>query len=208
MIRINLLGTERARVRSRAGITDAQKITAGGLLILLLTAGYIGWTYWNMRQEDARLDQEIATSQVEEQRLRAVLAEVDRFEAYRTALTQRVALIEQLRRSQTGPVHMLDEISRALPDRLWLVELTQKGDEVSIDGRTSTLSALTDFVANLQNSQYFRRPVEIVSTATETDSQGELVKFAVRAIFVPGGNALATAGAAPAPPPPAGQGRN
>lgn len=200
MIRINLLGTERARVRTRAGITDAQKITAGGLLILLLTAGYIGWTYWTMRQEDARLDQAIATAELEEQRLRGVLAEVDRFEAYRAALTQRVALIEQLRRSQTGPVHMLDEVSRALPDRLWLVEMTQKGDEVSIDGRTNTLSALTDFVANLQNSQYFRRPVEIVSTATETDPQGELVKFVVRAVFVPGGNALA--------PPPAGQGRN
>jgi len=205
MIRINLLGTDRARVRSRAGITDAQKIAAGGVLVLLLTAGYIGWTYWDMRQEDARLDQEIATAEAEQQRLRAVLAEVQRFETYRSALAQRVALIEQLRRSQTGPVHMLDEISRALPDRLWLVELTQKGDEVSIDGRTSTLSALTDFVANLQNSQYFRRPVEIVSTSTETDAQGELVKFVVRAIFVPGGNALAPAGAAP---PPAGQGRN
>ncbi|HUF25114.1 MAG TPA: PilN domain-containing protein [Vicinamibacterales bacterium] len=206
MIRINLLGTERARVSSRAGITDAQKITAAGLLILLLTAGYIGWTYWSMRQEDARLDQEIAAGELEAERLRGVLSEVERFENYRAALAQRVALIEQLRRSQTGPVHLLDEISRALPDRLWLVELTQKGDEVSIDGRTSTLSALTDFVANLQNSQYFRRPVEIVSSVTEIDPQGELEKFVVRAIFVPGGNALAPAVAAPAPP--AGQGRN
>jgi type IV pilus assembly protein PilN len=202
MIRINLLGTERARVRSRAGITDAQKITAGGLLILLLTAGYIGWTYWDMRQEDARLDQEIAAAEAEQQRLRGVLAEVDRFEAYRAALTQRVALIEQLRRSQTGPVHMLDEISRALPERLWLVEMTQKGDEVSIDGRTSTLSALTDFVANLQNSQYFRRPVEIVSSSTETDPQGDVVRFVVKATFVAGGNALS------APAPAAGQGRD
>lgn len=207
MIRINLLGTERARVRTRAGISDAQKITASVVLLLLLTAGYIGWTYWSMSQEDARLDQEIAASQDEANRLKGVLSEVERFENYRSALAQRVALIEQLRRSQTGPVHLLDEISRALPDRLWLVELTQKGDEVSINGRTSTISALTDFVANLQNSQYFRRPVEIVSSATETDAQGELVTFVVRAIFVPGGNALAPAGAVPAPPP-AGQGRN
>lgn len=207
MIRINLLGTERARVRTHAGVTDAQKIAAAGILLLVLTAGYIGWTYWNMRQEGQRLAQEIADSEVEAERLRSVLAEVERFDAYRTALTERVALIEQLRRSQTGPVHMLDEISRALPDRLWLVELSQKGDEVSIDGRTNTLSALTDFVANLQNSQYFRRPVEIVQSATETDAQGELVRFVVRAIFVPGG--AAAAGAAPAgPAAPAGQGRN
>jgi Tfp pilus assembly protein PilN len=48
---------------------------------------------------------------------------------------------------------MLDEISRALPDRLWLGEMTQKGDEVTIDGRTNTQIAVSDVVANLQNSQ-------------------------------------------------------
>lgn len=204
MIRVNLLGTDRARARTRAGLSEANKIALGCGLIMLLAAGYIGWTFWTMRQDEARLNQELAATEQEAQRLRGVLSEVQRFEAQRAALTQRVALIEQLRRGQTGPVHMLDEISRALPERLWLVTLTQKGDEVSIEGRTTTLSALTDFVANLQNSQYFRRPVEIVSSATETDAQGELVRFTIRATFVPSGNALASAPVAPSP----AQGRN
>lgn len=210
MIRINLLGTERARVRSSSGFTEAQKITAGVVLIMLATAGYIGWRTWDMRRDSAALEQELAATELEAQRLRGVLSEVQRFEAQKAALTQRVSLIEQLRRGQTGPVHMLDEISRALPDRLWLTELTQKGDEVSIEGRTSTLTAVSDFVANLQNSQYFRRPVEIVSSSTETDPQGEIVRFVVRAMFVPGGNALTAAvpAAAPGTPPAAGQGRN
>ena len=204
MIRINLLGTERARARTRPGLSESQKITIGCALIMLLTAGYIGYRFWAIGQESSRLDQELVAVEQEAQRLRGVLSEVQRFEAQKAALTQRVALIEELRRGQTGPVHMLDEISRALPERLWLVEMTQKGAEGAIEGRTSTLSALTDFVANLQNSQSFRRPVEIVSSATESDQQGELVRFVVRATFVPGGNAL-TAPAAPAPA--AGQGR-
>ena len=207
MIRINLLGTERARARTRAGLSESQKITIGCALIMLLTAGYIGYRFWAIGQESTRLEQELSAAEQEAQRLRGVLSEVQRFEAQKSALTQRVALIEELRRGQTGPVHMLDEISRALPERLWLVEMTQKGDEVSIDGRTSTLSALTDFVANLQNSQYFRRPVEIVSSTTETDPQGDVVRFVVKATFVAGGNALA-APAVPAVPPPAGQGRD
>lgn len=207
MIRVNLLGTDRARARTRAGITEAQKIAIGVALIMLLTAGYIGWRYWSMDEEQARLEQELTAAEQEAQRLRGVLTEVQQFEAQRAALTQRVALIEQLRQGQTGPVHMLDEISRALPERLWLVTMTQKGDEVTIEGRTTTLSALTDFVANLQNSQYFRRPVEIVSSATETDAQGELVRFTIRGIFVPGGNAL-SGPPAPAAPAPAGQGRD
>lgn len=204
MIRINLLGTERARARTRAGLSEAQKITVGCALIMLLTAGYIGYRFWAMGQESTRLEQELSAAEQEAQRLRGVLSEVQRFEAQKAALTQRVALIEELRRGQTGPVHMLDEISRALPERLWLVEMTQKGDEVSIDGRTSTLSALTDFVANLQNSQYFRRPVEIVSSSTETDPQGDVVRFVIKATFVAGGNALSSAAATPA----AGQGRD
>lgn len=210
MIRINLLGTERSRVRTRSGFTEAQRITAGVVLIMVATAAYIGWRTWDMRRQSAALEQELAAAELETERLRGVLSEVQRFEAQKAALTQRVSLIEQLRRGQTGPVHMLDEISRALPDRLWLTELTQKGDEISIEGRTSTLTAVSDFVANLQNSQYFRRPVEIVSSNTETDTQGEIVRFVVRAVFVPGGNALAAPapGTAPGTPPAAGQGRN
>ena len=61
-------------------------------------------------------------------------------------------LIEQLRKGQTGPVHMLDQISRALPPMLWLTELKQGADanEVVIDGRCTTLTGLSDFVANLE----------------------------------------------------------
>lgn len=209
MIKVNLLGTERARTRTRAGLTETQKITAGVVLIMLLTAGYIGYRFWAIGEDRARVDQELLATEQEAQRLRGVLTEVQRFEAQKAALNQRVALIEELRRGQTGPVHMLDEISKALPDRLWLVDVTQKGTEVSIEGRTITLSALSDFVANLQNSQYFRRPVEIVSSSTETDAQGEVVRFVVRATFVPSGDALggppAPAAALPPGSPAAGQ---
>ncbi len=212
MIRINLLGTDRARASTRAGLTDAQKITFGCVLIMLLAVGYIGWRYWSIGNEHARLEEELSATEQEAQRLRGVLSEVQRFEAQKAALTQRVGLIEQLRRGQTGPVHMLDEISRALPDRLWLTQLTQKGDVVSIEGRTITLPALSDFVANLQNSQYFRRPVEIVSSSVESDPQGELVRFMVRAVFVSAGNALSDPGPAapgvPGAPAAPGQGRN
>ena len=53
---------------------------------------------------------------------------MQQFEQRKAQLQQRVALIEQLRKSQTGPVHMLDQISRALPPMLWLTELKQAGD--------------------------------------------------------------------------------
>ena len=107
-------------------------------------------------------------------------------------LSQRVTLIEQLRKGQTGPVHMLDQISRSLPPMLWLTELKQGGSgEVVVDGRCTTLTSLSDFVANLEASGYFKRSIDIVSTSTETMPQppGELIKFSIKAVFQQPGDA-------------------
>ena len=71
---------------------------------------------------------------------------MQQFEQRKAQLQQRVVLIEQLRKGQTGPVHMLDQISRALPPMLWLTELKQVGADVVIDGHCTTLTGLSDFV--------------------------------------------------------------
>ena len=143
MIRINLLAVERERTkRSGALIPAAHRVTIAASLIVLATFLGVGWWFWSLRQTSARLDAEIAKGEVETQQLRSVLAQVQKFEARKAQLQQRVALIEELRRGQNGPVHLLDEISRAIPDRLWLTEMTQKGDDFIITGMTTSLTGL------------------------------------------------------------------
>lgn len=186
MIRINLLAThEKAKKKAAAFGTVGQKLTIGCSLILILAALFVGWRYWALSRESNRVDAEIAAAQQESARLHTIIAQVQQFEQRKAQLQQRVTLIEQLRKGQTGPVHMLDQISRSLPPMLWLTELKQVGDAVLIDGRSTTITGLSDFVANLEASGYFKRSIEIVSTSTETITQspGELVKFQIKAIF-------------------------
>ena len=130
-----------------------------------------------------QLDAEISAAQQETQRLHSVILQVQQFEQRKAQLQQRVVLIEQLRKGQTGPVHMLDQISRALPPMLWLTELKQTGDDVVIDGRTTVLTSLTDFVTNLEASGYFKKSIDIVNTTTEpgTANAAELIKFTIKA---------------------------
>jgi type IV pilus assembly protein PilN len=183
VIRINLLETDRA-AGTRAGlIPSVHRVTIVASLILLSAALLVGWWFWSLRQESLRLDRELAGAEAETQQLRSVLAQVQKFEARRAQLQQRVTLIEQLRRGQTGPVHVLDEISRAVPDRLWLTELTQKGDELTVSGMTSSLTGVSDFVANLEASSWFRKPVDIIDSEMSSDPKaGDLVKFSVKAM--------------------------
>jgi type IV pilus assembly protein PilN len=199
MIRINLLAVDRGpAVKKKApGVTAAQRVTIGAALILLSTVVTVGWWFWSLRQEGIRLDEEIVRAEVEANQLRSVLASVQKFETRKAQLQQRVTLIEQLRHGQTGPVHILDEVSKALPDRLWLISMAQRGAEFTIAGQTTSLTGVSDFVANLEASKWFKRPVEIVDSTVEQTPNGDLVRFTVRA----------TSDNPEAPPPaPAGRG--
>jgi type IV pilus assembly protein PilN len=197
MIKINLLQAERKAVKAKLPFQVGQKLTVFCSLILIGAAVGIGWRYWNIGRESAQLDQDITSAQQETARLHSLIQQVQQFEQRRAQLQERVALIEELRKSQTGPVHMLDQISRSLPEMLWLISLKQSAtdpNEVLIDGRTTTHTSVSDFVANLEASGYFKRSVEIVQDQLETITgpPGELVRFQLRAIFQQPGGAAAT----------------
>jgi len=202
MIRINLLAAERDRAKKKAVTfgTVGQKLTIACSLILVLGGLAIGWRYWTVNHDSAELDKEIAAAQQETTRLHSVIEQVQQFEQRKAQLQQRVVLIEQLRKGQTGPVHMLDQISRAMPPMLWLTELKQTGGEIVIDGKCTSPIGVSDFVANLEASGYFKRSIDIVSTSTETmtQPQTEVIKFSIKAVFQQPGDAKASSAPATA----------
>jgi len=199
MIRINLLAGERERPKTKAAVPFdiGQKVTLVCSLILVAAALGIGWWWWSLDREKARIASDIGEAQRETARLQSILHQVSAFDKQKQQLQQRVALIEALRKGQSGGVHMLDELSKALPEMLWLTQLKQDGGELTIEGRCTTLTALSDLVANLEHSRYFRKPVEIVDSQVDNaQTQGpELIKFALKATFaIPGMQPVPKAG--------------
>jgi len=189
MIRINLLGVERKQVRSKGPSFDiGQKLTVACSLILVAGLLGIGYWYWWLNESSTRVDREIAAANAEATRLRSLLTEVQQFEARRAQLTQRVQLIEQLRGGQSVPVQLLDHVSRSLPDTLWLTSMVQNGPELTIQGRTTTLIALSDFVANLGTNPLLIKPIQIdnseldkASAARAGEQAVETINFTVKA---------------------------
>jgi type IV pilus assembly protein PilN len=183
MIRINLLARDRKSVARKAAFQPGQHITVACTLILLAAGLGVGWWYWSLQEASAKLGEDIAAAQQETARLKSLIVQVEQYETRKGQLQQRVTLIEQLRRGQSGPVHVLDELSRSLPEMLWLVELKQQGNDLTITGRCTVLTSLSDFVGNLEASGWFKKPVEILDSQIERTSgtDGELIKFTVRA---------------------------
>ena len=207
MIRINLLSVEKpvaatASSGPKFSLNLAEKAgPIAALFVLAGCSGYIVLDYLNLQRQDAALHQELVAARAEKARLQPILREVEKFEAQKRDLQQRVNLIEELRQNQVGPVHMLDQVSRSLPDRLWLTEMKQTGEDLQLDGKTSTLSSLADFVANLEASGYFVKPVDITNSEEEKAGDTDLIKFTVKATFeMPGAKKAAAPipGGAPA----------
>jgi type IV pilus assembly protein PilN len=205
MIRINLLPTERAirDPRRSRGMPAEQKVTIACSLILVLTGVGVLGAWWSLDRGSAALDGELLAAQRETARLKTLLQQVDRFDQQKQQLQQRVGLIEELRTGQSAAVHIVDQISRALPDMLWLTEMKQdKEGDLTIEGRCATLTSLSDLVGNLERSGYFKRPVEILDSQVEaaggSAARVDLIKFAVKAQYALPGAARNAVKASPA----------
>ena len=179
MIRINLLAVDRPppgrRFRFDLRLGDSTTLLSG--LILLVAVGLIGLQFFAVRAESRALDDELTAARQEYQRLQELSERVQQFQDRREQLQLRVVLIENLRRDQVGPVQMLDQVSQNLPDSLWLTELRQEGNALVILGRAMTLTALSDFVANLELSGYFIPPVDLIDSQLEDQAEGQVVRF-------------------------------
>jgi type IV pilus assembly protein PilN len=187
MIRINLLGVDR-KARKAPAFDASRQLTLACSLILVLAALGIGWWYWTLDQDAIQVEAEIQAAQNERTRLQSLLTEVKEFETRRAQLQQRVQLIEQLRAGQSVPVQLLDHVSRSLPDMLWLTEMEQTADALTIQGQSTTLIALSDFVGNLGSSELLLKPIQIVDSQVESVQSGgqgsapvDVIRFTVRA---------------------------
>ena len=172
--------------------------------MLVLASAGTGWWFWSLRQESAQVDADTAAANREAARLKSVLNEVQQFEARTKQLQERVQLIERLRAGQSVPVQLLDHISRSLPDMLWLTDLQQEGPAVTIQGRSTTLIALSDFVGNLGNNaagqadRDRQQPGRAWRELKNGQTTPDLISFTVR---------VQVAGIAPSEPAPRKKGR-
>jgi type IV pilus assembly protein PilN len=184
MIKINLLATApqgkvRAPKAPRLEVGDlGQNVLMTG--VVLLAVLFIGWRWYDLASEARRLQREIAAAEEEKRRLQEIIKKGEDFKAKKELLQRKITLITQLKRNQSGPVHLLDEVSKQLPDFLWLDTMTESGFNIQIQGKATTYNAVSNFYNNLTGSRYFQNVTMGAITAIPVG-----VTFSVTCQFVP-----------------------
>lgn len=214
MIKINLL-SEAKPVKKKKGVSalgGAGRLNLflilGGLLLGLLVVGVQWWVEASRLKEQ---EEKNRLAQQEVTRLEAVLKEVQDFEDKKSKLQKKVDLIQSLKASQRGPVRLMDEVSNALPDLLWLEQMEVKGNQISIDGKALNPPAVANFFTNLKLVQAFQEP-KLGSLTAASQGTANLYNFKLTFVFAdldrtqfdnagaPAGGPGAPAPAAPAAP--------
>jgi len=162
LIRINLLTEAKAAAaRKRAPMLPSgarlnNLLFFGGLVLGVLYIAVFGLLAISER---SRLDDDIVKARLEAERLKSIIEEVKEYEAKKSNLESKIQLINALKTNQKGPVRLMDEISKALPDLVWLTNLDVSNNQISMKGKTLSPNAVATYLENLKKSPFFAEPV-------------------------------------------------
>jgi Tfp pilus assembly protein PilN len=203
MIRVNLLAGGPTAVKAKAFIPAEQRSSLAGLGLLLITGVLVGgwWYYLNYQMKATEAGIGKAEGRIEQLKDAMKLLEAARTQ--KAELEERLAVIDRLRAAKHAPVKMLQLINTSLPDGLWLMEMKQTATTVQFEGRALSQTAVSDFAKALQDSGFFKMPVEIITTLLENVDDTAVFRFVLKAEPAAGDPTApvkAAASAAPAPP--------
>jgi len=203
MIRVNLLPTKEAQ---RA--FDRRQQLAVAALGLLLAVLFMIVPYMLQKHRLTRLNQEIGVLQSEIAKLNEQTKEVRDLDKKRAELHAKLQVIDDLKQKRVGPVRIIEDLSAATPEKLWLVEFTDVNTLATITGLALDNQTIAEFMRHLQSSKYFF-DVDLVETSQSQPVRGvagadgtRFKKFIIKAhLDYLGHGGKPTASPSPGPPP-------
>jgi Tfp pilus assembly protein PilN len=130
-------------------------LAIGGVILGAVVGG--GWWLLEKNKLSDKREQ-IATKQVEAQRLESIIKEVEGYQRQKDSLQRRIDLINQLKQNQKGPVKIMDRISQDLPDLVWLDKMSMSGGLITLGGRGLNPNAIANFVEAIKKDPLFEEP--------------------------------------------------
>jgi type IV pilus assembly protein PilN len=169
MIRINLLPFRAAR--KKENIRKQISIYALSLIFLFVLMGYF---YFQLTTSLNGLKTKQNELNTELKKYEEILKRMAELEKRIKEVRSKLAVIKELEANKTGPVHLLDEIAKAVPkDKLWLSALKESKGTLTLQGTAMDNETVALFMTNLEKSEYISS-VDLQSTKMRTLAEQRL----------------------------------
>lgn len=173
MIKINLLPTKRKPPRK---VTELQKQVIIGFAVFGGVIAAMAFYLVSLNSKISAKTAERAAAMAEVARQDTMLREVKNVEDERKKVTDKIGIIEQLKKNQQGPVRLLDEISRAIPATADITSLTEASGNISLNGEAFSNEDVVKFVDNLKASAFFTE-VYLMETSQKAKEGYEIYDY-------------------------------
>ena len=153
MARINLLPwreQDRRRRQRELGIA-ALAALASVLLIGVLLKVQIDAMIDAKRARNIYLEGQIAV-------LNRHIREINELEKKKVDLLARMGVIQELQESRPEIVHLLDQLVDAVPAGVFLTNLQQQGERVTVEGRAQSNARVSALMRNIESSAWIGKP--------------------------------------------------
>ena len=174
MIKINLISEEPSVVATKKRGPEFSLGAKQGdiiLLTLLMIGLAVAGTHWFLlNSEINQLGVTEGERRAERNELQKYIDKVEELEAKRTELKNKIDTIRKLKEEQNGPVQIMNEVSKALPDLVWLSDLNLKGTHLSLSGMALDENAIANYIVNLDASPFFKEPTLVSIQRSKKDS--------------------------------------
>lgn len=151
MIRINLLPVRAAQKKE---MLRGQIVVF--VLSLVLVVAACGGIYMNQLMRIDAVRDEISKNRSESARLKKVIGEVTHFKKMQQELRGKLDVLEKIKQGKSGPVHLMDELSAAIPDKVWIDSFKESSGNITISGGGLNEEVVAEFLRNLEESQYYQ----------------------------------------------------
>ncbi len=162
MVRINLLppedrgkGAETEEVGG-GGFNPLDPQILGPLALLIILGAAIFVMYSNLNGQKADMQAQIEEAKAELKKLKKVEQEVNNLENTRKMIAERVKEIERLDQNRHYWAQVLDNLSRSLPEQVWLTDISDRSaagrPSLSLRGEAFSNIRIAEFMDRLKNS--------------------------------------------------------
>lgn len=175
MIRVNLLPHREEKRRAKRQqffvLLGLISILAG--LIAFLVYSIIGGYVAVQEDKNAFLKKEIAV-------LDTQIGQIKRLKEQTQALLARKRVIESLQRDRAEATRLLGELTKQMPDGVYLKSLKQEGAVVTLAGYAQSSARVSTLMRNIETSPWLEKPVLIEIKAVALDKR-RLNEFSMNA---------------------------
>ncbi|HEY6012327.1 MAG TPA: PilN domain-containing protein [Nitrospirota bacterium] len=182
MIKINLLPSSSKKRKPARKITELQKQVMMGGLILAVVAVSILFFWGLLRSKIASLEKSKASAEARLREQDVILKEVKNVEEERKLVMEKIEIIDKLKKNQSGPVRLLDEISTALPQGVNLISLTEANNNINLEGEAFTNEDVVRFVERLKASSLLNN-VMLLETSQIKKEGTEIYKYKLQFFY-------------------------